>query len=512
MSSSVSFISSASSSSTTLSSINSCLIHKSSSFISSNSEPQSPCNNIKNSKTMRDPQKKISINDFHIISELGRGAYGKVVLARSKATDKEYAIKIIDKFFLDKLNKTHEAFIEREMLAKLSHENIVKLVSSFQSTEKLFFILNFYKNGSLEQLINKCGVFTKEIAKFYLSQIVSVLEYFEQKKIAHRDLKPQNIMIDDNYNIKLIDFATATVIGKQYDLRKKRFVPREDDDLEMVGTSEYVSPEMLSRKVENPKSCDLWSLGCIMYQMFHGYTPFKGSCERETINNVIKGEFTMSETIDEDAKDLIKRLLTIDSKERIGMQSIEEIKNHSFFNRIDFDDLFFEHSHLQISKVVKSKSENYLQSDERNTKDSDNILEEVEEEIEDLQAPMEKALESPVSEKTINIIDNYYGEEREEKNDLIYDGIVSYEKKYLFFKKCILVNMKLFIDRIEIYEQSKSKLIDEISISDIKITTQSNHNKLNVLLTNLKSNQELSFSSSVKEGEKWVSLIRRNSS
>ena len=106
---------------------------------------------------MRDPQKKISINDFHIISELGRGAYGKVVLARSKATDKEYAIKIIDKFFLDKLNKTHEAFIEREMLAKLSHENIVKLVSSFQSTEKLFFILNFYQNGSLEQLINKCG-------------------------------------------------------------------------------------------------------------------------------------------------------------------------------------------------------------------------------------------------------------------------------------------------------------------------------------------------------------------
>ena len=128
----------------------------------------------------------------------------------------------------------------------------------------------------------------------------------------------------------------SKMIGKQYDLRKKRFVPREDDDLEMVGTSEYASPEMLSRKVENPKSCDLWSLGCIMYQMFHGYTPFKGSCERETINNVIKGEFTMSETIDEDAKDLIKKLLTIDSKERIGMQSIEEITRHKGLHKVDF--------------------------------------------------------------------------------------------------------------------------------------------------------------------------------
>ena len=160
--------------------------------------------------------------------------------------------------------------------------------------------------------------------------------------------------------------------------------------------------------------------------------------------------------------------------------------------------------------MIKSKSENYLQSDERETKDSDNILEEVEEEIEDLRGPMEKALESPIASKTINIIDNYFGAEREENNKLIYEGIVSYEKKYLFFKKTILVNMKLYIDRIEIYELNKSLLLESMNISDIQIQTKSNHNKLNVILTNFKSNQVIAFSSSLKEGEKWENLIKNN--
>jgi serine/threonine protein kinase len=120
---------------------------------------------------------KTTITDFNIHRLLGEGSYGKVLYAQSKKTNKEYAIKSIDKFFLSKLNKIHEAFIEREMLSStLSHPNIPKLITSFQSKDKLYYVLPYYKNGSLQELISKNGTLPYAQAQFYLAQIVNVLE------------------------------------------------------------------------------------------------------------------------------------------------------------------------------------------------------------------------------------------------------------------------------------------------------------------------------------------------
>lgn len=220
--------------STTHTSNSSTLLEKTPSFISGDedSHPSSPM--LRNSKTMKPSVKKLSISDFTVLSELGRGAYGKVVLAKSKKTNKSYAIKIIDKYFLEKLNKTHEAFIEREMLSANKHNNIIKLVSSFQNSDKLFFVLNYIKNGTLQHLITKNGIVPKEIAQFYLAQIVSILNYLETKSIVHRDLKPQNILIDENYNIKLIDFATATVVGKKYDMLEKNMILKKENSFQKM--------------------------------------------------------------------------------------------------------------------------------------------------------------------------------------------------------------------------------------------------------------------------------------
>ena len=286
---------------------------------------------------------KTTITDFNIHRLLGEGSYGKVLYAQSKKTNKEYAIKSIDKFFLSKLNKVHEAFIEREMLSStLSHPNITKLITSFQSKDKLYYVLPYYKNGSLQDLIAKNGTLPYAQAQFYLAQIVNVLEYFESKHIAHLDMKPHNILIDDDNNIKVIDFATATKIGCEYDMKRRMFVPRRNKCVDMVGTVEYASPEMISGNVVNEKSCDLRALGVIMYQMFYGVTPFKGETLSNTKENILQGKTRFNEDVGEIVNDLIMKLLNSNYAERIGFQAIEQIKEHAFFDGVDFTNLNFQ--------------------------------------------------------------------------------------------------------------------------------------------------------------------------
>ena len=288
---------------------------------------------------------KTTITDFNIHRLLGEGAYGKVLYAQSKKTLKEYAIKSIDKFFLSKLNKIHEAFIEREMLSSiLSHPNIPKLITSFQSKDKLYYVLPYFKNGSLQDLITKNGTLPYAQAQFYLAQIVNVFEYFETKNIAHLDIKPHNILIDNDNNIKVIDFATATKIGCEYDMKRKMFVPKRSKYTytDMVGTVEYASPEMINGIVVNEKSCDLWALGVIMYQMFYGVTPFKADTLSNTKENILQQKIHINDDVGENVNDLILKLLNVDYKERIGFQAIEQIKEHPFFEGVDFTNLNFQ--------------------------------------------------------------------------------------------------------------------------------------------------------------------------
>ena len=286
---------------------------------------------------------KTTISDFNIHRLLGEGSYGKVLYAQSKKTNKEYAIKSIDKFFLSKLNKIHEAFIEREMLSSiLSHPNIPKLITSFQSKDKLYYVLPYFKNGSLQDLISKNGTLPYAQAQFYLAQIVNVLDYFETKHIAHLDMKPHNILIDNDNNIKVIDFATATEIGCEYDMKRKMFVPKRSKYVDMVGTVEYASPEMINGNVVNEKSCDLWALGVIMYQMFYGVTPFKAETLSNIKENILQKKIHLNEDVGEIVNDLIVKLLNVNYAERIGFQAIDQIKEHPFFEGVDFNNLNFQ--------------------------------------------------------------------------------------------------------------------------------------------------------------------------
>jgi serine/threonine protein kinase len=156
--------------------------------------PISPKNSIK----------RITINDFDIISVLGKGSYAKVLHAKFCSSNKNVALKILNKSFMNKLNKSHEPLIEKEILSNLDHPNIVKLQMTFQDKEKLYFVLEYAPNLDLASFIKSQKVISFELSVFYSAEILNAIEYLKSKNIGHRDLKPENMTLDSNWHIKIV--------------------------------------------------------------------------------------------------------------------------------------------------------------------------------------------------------------------------------------------------------------------------------------------------------------------
>jgi hypothetical protein len=150
------------------------------------------------------PNKKPNIKDFEILQDLGRGAYAKVCLARYIHNNKMIAIKILDKSFMNKHQKSQEALVEREILSICDHHSIIKLLSTFHDKRKLYFVLEYAPNKDLASFMRSQGILSYETAQFFAAQVLNVLIYLHQKNIAHRDLKPENIVLDSEMHIKLV--------------------------------------------------------------------------------------------------------------------------------------------------------------------------------------------------------------------------------------------------------------------------------------------------------------------
>ena len=395
--------------------------------------------------------KKTSLEDFSIIKLLGTGSYAKVVLAKHNINGKLYALKKINKNMLNNFEKQHEAHIEKQCLAELQNNNILKLNKTFQDKKNLYFILEFCSNKDLGFLLNKLGKLDYNLAQYFSAQIISAISYMHKQGIYHRDLKPENIGIDKYFHLKIFDFATAVKFNKYFDKKIMRFIDLnkeeeiiikekikkneigENNIIKLnnhnilllsrlfVGTPEYVSPEVLEHDYENiGPSVDIWAFGIILYLFFFGKTPFKGKTEEETLDNIknIKHNFEEDDknNISEEAKDLISKILIKDPCKRIGYNSYDynEIKNHPFFKGINFDNLEKEQKPvLDIKETLEEfgyQIEKILTEEERHF----SIIKELyEEEKEDIDKTKEENINiKSKSEKNIGI------NIRELKNDL----------------------------------------------------------------------------------------------
>lgn len=182
---------------------------------------------IQNDITPISPNKKPNIKDFEIMNDLGRGAYAKVCLARYIHNNKMIALKILDKSFMNKLNKSQEALIEREILTLCDHHNIIKLLSTFHDKRKLYFVLEYAPNKDLATFLRCQGILSFETAQFFAAQVLNVIVYLHQKNIAHRDLKPENIVLDSNMHIKLVLFYNKRWIFQQQQLAESILISKK---------------------------------------------------------------------------------------------------------------------------------------------------------------------------------------------------------------------------------------------------------------------------------------------
>ncbi|XP_049545100.1 myosin light chain kinase 2, skeletal/cardiac muscle-like isoform X1 [Anopheles darlingi] len=250
-----------------------------------------------------DPRQK-----FDILPELGRGTFGTVFLCREKHTGLELAAKIVP---YKKKKDRSEMVREIDIMSCLHHPRLIQLYDAFDYENKFYVILELIQGGELfERVIDDDFVLTEKACAVFMRQICEGMEYIHSRSIIHLDMKPENILCltKTGNRIKIIDFGFA----RRYDPDKKLQV--------MFGTAEFAAPEVLNFD-EIYFYTDMWSLGVICYVLLSGLSPFVGSDDMATMNNVLQGSYSFAyssfEAVSENAKDFVAKLLVKDGKRRL---------------------------------------------------------------------------------------------------------------------------------------------------------------------------------------------------
>jgi len=291
---------------------------------------------MKKTERRRYSSKKLTAMDFYVGTVLGEGAFSKVLHVKQKSErdeieGKEYAVKIVEKNFVTKHKKTAVVMMERNVLMRLNHPNVVKLHFTFRNKRFLFFGLDLCERGNLLNVIThrrkekedanmKDSALDMEDLRFYGLEMLAVLEYIHSEGIIHRDLKPENILIKNDRHLMLADFGTAK------DERSKKRCNT------FCGTAEYVSPEVL-RDEEATCAADYWAAGCILYQMYHGHPPFRGlndmaTFELITTHDASNRQFQYPSNSPKCLRSALDSIFVQDPKRRLGGKAL---RSHPLF-------------------------------------------------------------------------------------------------------------------------------------------------------------------------------------
>ena len=297
-------------------------------------------------------REKQTIRDYESIAIIGRGAFGEVHVCRHKETGDIVAIKKIKKDVLITKNQVIHVRNEQIFMSKVKSPWIVELKASFQEDDYLYLVMEYLPGGDLMNLFIKKDILTEEESRFYIAELILSIESIHELDCIHRDIKPDNILIDKNGHIKLSDFGLAKISDKLYESDKDSFINNNSKEKEneikkheksysCVGTAYYVAPEVLMKKGYG-KEIDWWSVGVIFFEMLVGYAPFCSKETSEVCNKIINWKKYLkipSKTIiSPEAEDLIAKLIN-NSNIRLGLNGAEEIKRHPFFRGLDWDNI-----------------------------------------------------------------------------------------------------------------------------------------------------------------------------
>ncbi|XP_073153350.1 uncharacterized protein [Henckelia pumila] len=326
----------------------------------------------KETEYMRIQRHKMGADDFEPLTMIGKGAFGEVRVCREKSTGNVYAMKKLKKSEMLRRGQVEHVKAERNLLAEVDSNCIVKLYCSFQDEGYLYLIMEYLPGGDMMTLLMRKDILTEEEARFYVGETVLAIESIHKHNYIHRDIKPDNLLLDRNGHMKLSDFGLCKPLDCS-NIQEKDFsvgnsysgalqsdgrpaVPRRTQQEQLqhwqrnrrmlaystVGTPDYIAPEVLLKKGYGME-CDWWSLGAIMYEMLVGFPPFYSdepmSTCRKIVNWRIHLKFPEEAKLSPEAKDLICKLLC-NVEQRLGTKGADEIKAHPWFKGIEWDMLY----------------------------------------------------------------------------------------------------------------------------------------------------------------------------
>ncbi|KAI6042647.1 kinase-like domain-containing protein [Pisolithus marmoratus] len=270
----------------------------------------------------------LTIDDFELITVIGKGSFGKVMQVRKRDTMRIYALKTIRKaHIVDRKEITH-TLAERLVLARVNNPFIVPLKFSFQSEQKLYLVLAFVNGGELFHHLQREQRFNEERSRFYSAELLLALEHLHELDVVYRDLKPENILLDYTGHIALCDFGLCKLNMKDSDTTNT-----------FCGTPEYLAPEILNGQGYN-KVIDWWTLGVLLYEMLSGLPPFYDEVTDKMYQKILTDPLVFGPDIGTEARSILTSLLNRDPTKRLGVNGAEEIKKHPFFEKhIDFKKL-----------------------------------------------------------------------------------------------------------------------------------------------------------------------------
>lgn len=288
----------------------------------------------------------LHMEDFNCISVLGRGHFGKVLLAEHKKTVKLYAIKALKKGDIVTRDEVDSLMCEKrifEVINASQHPFLVNLHGCFQTSDHVCFVMAYSPGGDLMTHIHT-SIFSEKQTRFYSSCVLLGLEFLHQNKIVYRDLKLDNLLMDADGYVRIADFGLC-----------KEGMGHGDRTSTFCGTPEFLAPEVLTDN-NYTRSVDWWGLGVLIYEMLVGESPFPGDDEEEVFDSIVNDDVRYPRFLSPDSTSLIQKLLQKNPERRLGAgeEDAAEIKRHTFFQSVDWNALLAKKMKPPFVPVIKA--------------------------------------------------------------------------------------------------------------------------------------------------------------
>ncbi|XP_019098704.1 PREDICTED: serine/threonine-protein kinase tricorner-like isoform X1 [Camelina sativa] len=328
----------------------------------------------KETEYMRLQRHKMGADDFELLTMIGKGAFGEVRVVREKNTGHVFAMKKLKKSEMLRRGQVEHVRAERNLLAEVDSYCIVKLYCSFQDNEYLYLIMEYLPGGDMMTLLMRKDTLSEDEARFYVAEAVLAIESIHKRNYIHRDIKPDNLLLDRHGHLRLSDFGLckpldcSVIEGEDFLVgnsgsgggsekeESASTAPRRSQQEQLqhwqknrrmlaystVGTPDYIAPEVLLKKGYGME-CDWWSLGAIMYEMLVGYPPFYADDPMSTCRKIVNWKthlkFPEEARLSRAARDLIGKLLC-SVNERLGSTGASQIKTHPWFEGVEWEKIY----------------------------------------------------------------------------------------------------------------------------------------------------------------------------